>query len=142
MTRMTRDNQVKEVVQGLALGVLYAGVDEVPTSKLDLEFALGPAFRGWVGARMYPGLSDFIRGPNYIYLGFRKSARRNGVIHAAWEDTRGVWVPYQTMPHFTLEESLEMFASFAVVTSVDAWTRVGAAFVDTLESNAARRADR
>lgn len=139
MTKMTRDKQVMEVVQGLALGTLHAGTSEVTSSKLDLEFAIGRALRSWSGAGRYPGLADFIQGPNYVYLGFGKSARRGGVVHAAWERAGKVWVPYLTMPHFAVEESLEMFAQFAAVDSISGWRDLGVKFVEHLDTIEKRR---
>jgi hypothetical protein len=59
VAKQSRDQQVKAVVEGLALGTLALGVKAVSASKLDLEFAIGHALRRWVLRRPVPKLVSF-----------------------------------------------------------------------------------
>jgi hypothetical protein len=54
VAKQSRDQQVKAVVEGLALGTLALGVEAVSASKLDLEFAIGHALRRWSYADQFP----------------------------------------------------------------------------------------
>jgi hypothetical protein len=56
VAKQSRDQQVKAVVEGLALGTLALGVKAVSASKLDLEFAIGHALRRWSYADQFPSL--------------------------------------------------------------------------------------
>jgi hypothetical protein len=89
MPDMSKDQQVKQVVEGLALGVLSFQVVRVPNKKMQLELAFSSAWRSWSRA----GEFDSIRGieaGNAIWLGMGKSEGRRGVT-AAWNDRS---VPY------------------------------------------------
>ncbi|WGJ88190.1 hypothetical protein [Gordonia sp. SMJS1] len=54
--KQTKDQQVKTVVIGLALGVLAQGVDAVTGSKMSLEFAFNHAWRRWTEADRFPSI--------------------------------------------------------------------------------------
>nr|WTA65703.1 hypothetical protein OHB51_24780 [Micromonospora sp. NBC_00855] len=49
----TKDQQVKHVVEGMALGVLAQDVEAVSSAKLNLELAFNHAWRRWAPATRF-----------------------------------------------------------------------------------------
>ncbi|WP_141788047.1 hypothetical protein [Oryzihumus leptocrescens] len=72
----TRDQQVGEVIEGLALGLAMLGFSEVPRSKLDFEFAISHAWRRWDHADAYPSIGRAPKPDNLLWIGLTKSAGR------------------------------------------------------------------
>lgn len=122
---LTKDHQIKEVVIGMALGVLAQGVEAVTSSKMTLEFAFNHAWRKWPKASQFPSIRGNDPG-NLFWIGIGKSERRVGAC-AAWE--RGRWsAPYIMYDNWTVEEALNLHAS--VGTSAEDWIELGRLFVE------------
>lgn len=131
---LTKDNQVKEVVIGMALGVLAQGVEAVTSNKMAFEFAFNHAWRGWGHAHCFPSIRGHDPG-NMFWIGVGKSERRHGAC-AAWE--RGRWSePYITYESWTVEEALALHAD-AVVTAED-WIELARLFVEDFKPEELRR---
>ena len=58
MSRQSKDQQVKHVVEGLALGVLAQDVEAVTSAKMELEFAFNSAWRKWSRASEFPNIGS------------------------------------------------------------------------------------
>jgi len=132
--KQTKDQQIKAVVVGMALGVLAQGVEAVTSAKMSLEFAFNHAWRSWSEARRFPSISGFDPG-NLFWIGLGKSERRVGAC-AAWES--GKWcVPYITYEGWTVDEALDLHAD-ADVTSED-WIELGRLFVEYFKPEEVQR---
>ena len=130
----SKDQQVKEVVIGMALGVLAQGVEAVTSDKMALEFAFNHAWRRWSKARQFAS----IRGPNpgnLFWIGVGKSERRQGAC-AAWERDR--WsAPYIAYEDWTVDEALDLHADGDV--TADDWIELGRLFVEDFRPEQVRR---
>lgn len=73
----TKDQQVREVVEGLGLGLVSLGVTRVSSGKLDLEFAFSHSWRRWDHAAEYPSIGRAPKPDNVFWIGVTKSERRN-----------------------------------------------------------------
>lgn len=84
MAGLTKDQQWKTVIEGLAAGCVAVGASELPSGRLQLEFAFAHAWHSWSWAQAFPSIvaRDF-----RIYLG--KSERR-AMVTAAFRDGRTV----------------------------------------------------
>ena len=122
--RLTKDQQVKEVVIGMALGVLARRVEAVTSNKMALEFAFNHAWRSWSKAREFPSIRGHDPG-NLFWIGIGKSESRRGVC-AAWERGRWAW-PYITYEDWTVQEALDLHADDRV--TADDWIELGHLFV-------------
>lgn len=130
----TKDQQVKSVVIGMALGAIAQGVDAVTSAKTSLEFAFNHAWRSWPEARHFPSLKGHDPG-NLFWIGLGKSKRRTGAC-AAWE--RGSWcAPYITYDGWTVEEALDLHADADV--SAQDWIELGRLFVEYFKPEEVRR---
>jgi hypothetical protein len=80
----SKATQETEVAQGLALGALMLGVENVTGKKTTLEYAFRDAWRDWPHAERYPAIKT---GPAYddVFRVMDKSMRppRNRLVH--WE---------------------------------------------------------
>lgn len=135
MAGLSRDQQVKAVVEGLALGALALGVEAVSASKMSLEFAIGRSLRSWSYASEFPSLGDRL-GPNYVWLGFGKSERRQ-MAYAAWSDGRWL-VPYILMDGWSVEDCTEILGEHGPVPH-DGWVELASLFVGDLGDDKVRR---
>jgi hypothetical protein len=128
MTRPTKDQQVKQVVEGLALGVLARGVVRVAGGKVDLELAFNRAWRSWSRSDSFPAINGISAG-NQIWLGMGKSERRTGV-RAGWANHT---VPYllDGFDQWSVEECLDFFADD--LASAEDWVSLGDLFVEALK---------
>jgi hypothetical protein len=79
---VSKATQETEVAQGLALGALMLGVDDVTGKKTTLEYAFRDAWRDWPHAERYPVIKT---GPTYddVFRVMDKSTRppRNRLVH-------------------------------------------------------------
>lgn len=124
----SKDQQVKAVVIGMALGVLAQGVDAV-TSKMSLEFAFNHAWRRWPKAGRFSSINGHNPG-NLFWIGLSKSEGRK-LACAAWDLDR--WCsPYIVYDEWTVEEALELHADDTDVTAQD-WIELGRLFVGRLK---------
>lgn len=130
----TKDQQVKAVVIGMALGVVAQGVDAVTSAEMSLEFAFNHAWRNWPKASHFPSLRSHDPG-NLFWIGLGKSERRLGAC-AAWERDR--WcAPYITYDGWTVEEALDLHAE-GDVTAQD-WIELGRFFVEHFKPEEVQR---
>ncbi len=130
----TKDQQVKHVVEGMALGVLAEGVEAVSSAKLNLELAFNHAWRRWEPATRFPSIAGHDPG-NLFWIGLNKSERRQGS-RAAWRSGR--WSePYVTDEDWTVDECLELHADERA--SVQDWKEFGRLFVSRFGPEEVRR---
>lgn len=123
-----KDQQVRHVVEGVALGVLAQRVEAVAEDKMMVELAFNHAWRRWRSASQFPAFATGDPG-NLFWLGMRKSGRRRGPRVAAWET--GAWVvPYLTLDGWTVNEALDVHADERASSS--AWCELGSLFVARL----------
>ncbi|MDQ0537726.1 hypothetical protein QF011_000256 [Curtobacterium flaccumfaciens] len=133
--KQTKDQQVKRVVIGMALGVLAQGVEAVTSGKMALEFAFNHAWRSWPQTYQFPSIGGHDPG-NLFWIGMGKSERRQGVV-AAWESGR--WAaPYVAYPGWSVDEALDLHADSEV--SAEDWIQLGALFVEYFKPEEVRRA--
>lgn len=129
----SKDQQVKAVVIGLALGVLAQNVEAVTSKKMALEFAFNHAWRRWPEARLFPSIGGHDPG-NKFWMGLGKSGRRQGAI-AAWDENQ--WcAPYLTQD-WSVEEALEHHSDAEI--SADDWAELGRLFVEHFKPEEVRR---
>lgn len=120
----TKDQQIKHVVEGLALGVLAQGVEAVTSTKMEFEFAFNQAWRSWARAADFPGIAGHDPG-NLFWIGVGKSERRQGV-RAAWN--RGRWAePFISLEGWTFADCLDLHADERA--SVEDWNELGRLYV-------------
>ncbi|SDC04190.1 hypothetical protein SAMN05216418_1470 [Microbacterium enclense] len=128
---MTKDQQVRKVVAGLALGVLANGVGGVTSGKTALEFAFHHAWDQWGWASRFPAIGGHDPG-NMFWIGMGRSASRQGG-YGAWESGRMV-VPYVKITSWTVDEALEAHAeSDTDGVPTEAWVELGRLFVEYFE---------
>lgn len=132
--KLTKDQQIKSVVVGVALGVLSQDVKAVTSNKPLLEFAFNHAWRKWPGAPNFPSFSGHDPG-NLFWIGLSKSSRRSGVC-AAWA-IDGWSFPYITFEGWSIDLALEHHADGDV--TVDDWVELGRLFVEYFDSDHLQR---
>jgi hypothetical protein len=131
----TKDQQIKHVVEGVALGVLAQSVEAVTSAKLALELGFAEAWRDWSRAGQYPSLGRRDAG-NLFWIGVAKSERRQSV-SAAW--SMGRWAqPYVLYDGWTVDECLDLHADERA--SVDDWKELGSLYVATFKPEQIRYA--
>lgn len=128
MAKLSNAVQESYVAQGLALGVLAAGVDRLPADKLAFESAFSHAWADFAGAPTFPRVGHpHAADPYYAVVG--RSNRRKGPLMAAWDNEGQELIPYVWHDEWDIEESGEMLAGWAEVTWAD-WQALGADLVD------------
>jgi hypothetical protein len=128
---MTRDQQIRKVAAGVALGVLARDVNAVTGSKPALEFAFNHAWRRWAQADRFPSIKGHDPG-NMFWIELGRSERRQGG-YAAWSSERWT-MPYVKIKSWSLEDALESHARSADDgVSVDEWVQLGRLFIERLE---------
>lgn len=121
----TKDQQVKRVVVGLAVGVLAQGVEAVTSSKGTLESAFNHAWWKWSCADQFPAIRGHNPG-NQFWVGMGKAGRRQLVV-AAWDEDQ--WsTPYLTNPRWTVKDALDHISDSDV--SAEEWRELGRLFVE------------
>lgn len=125
-------SQESYVAQGLALGVLAAGIGEVPADKIRVEFAFNHGWRRQPDSvrRNYPRILGRSAADPY-YAVFGRSERRRGPVLAAWDTSENLR-PYVCNEGWTVEESGQMLAGWSEV-PWESWQSFGADFVAHLE---------
>jgi len=81
----TKDQQTREIVEGLGIGLLTLDVRHVSSTKVTLELAFAHAWRTWPHADAYPSIGRAPKPDNVFWLGVQKSARR--------QHSTVVWIP-------------------------------------------------
>ncbi len=138
-TKANKDQQVKHVVEGLALGVLAQGVEAVTSAKLEFTFAFNDAWREWPQARNFPSFSASFPG-DLFWTGVSRSERRQGV-KAAWDSGR--WTePYlcESYMDWTVDECLDLHADGRA--SAADWKLLGGLYVSYFKPDEVRRPGR
>ncbi|WP_433530447.1 hypothetical protein ACQPYA_30580 [Micromonospora sp. CA-263727] len=132
----TKDQQVKHVVEGMALGVLAQGVEAVSSAKQNLELAFNHAWSRWAPATRFPSIAGPRTDPgNLFWIGLNRSEGRQGT-RAAWRSGR--WCePYVTYEDWTVDECLEFHADERA--SVQDWQDLGRLFVSRFGPEEVRR---
>ncbi|GAA0645479.1 hypothetical protein GCM10010174_80540 [Kutzneria viridogrisea] len=127
----TKDQQVKHLVEGAALGVLATGVAAVTSGKPTLELAFRAAWRRWSRASEFPSVDKAQPDPgNLFWIGVIKSESRKAV-RAAWY-RNGPWVePFITLEDWTVDECLDLHADERASTAD--WHELGRLFVAQLK---------
>jgi hypothetical protein len=129
----SKDQQVKDVVIGMALGVIAQGVEAVTSNKMTMEFAFNHAWQMWSRAGLFPSIKGYDPG-NLFWIGVGKSEGRRGAC-AAWDS--GIWsTPYLTIADWTVDDALEVHANTDV--SADDWIELGRLFVAEFKSDEVR----
>lgn len=126
----SKDQQVKDIVAGIALGVLACGVASVTSNKMTLEFAFNGAWSSWPGAHGYPSIRGHDPG-NLFWLGVQRSAGRKSV-YAYWANERMIY-PMLVQEHWTVEESLGLHAN--ELTSAEEWVDLARLFLEGFKPN-------
>lgn len=131
----TRDQQVKRLVEGLALGAVTQGCWGVIATKMEVEPAIRRALHDWGFASQFSSLTrDAFLGPNYAWLGFAKSANRQ-MAFGAWQQEGGWYRPRVLMAGWSAEEALEALArSESHAPAPEAWTLFADRFLSAMES--------
>jgi len=125
----TKDQQIKHVVDGLALGVLANGVRAVTSSKMSLESGFNYAWRRWAHASEFPSIKGHNPG-NLFWFGMGKSERRRGA-RVAWATER--WAqPYLTLDGWDVEETLELHADEV---EKEDWIELGRLFIERFKED-------
>ncbi|WP_062214448.1 hypothetical protein [Streptomyces sp. NBRC 109706] len=84
----SRDQQVREIVEGLGLGLVALGASRVTSQKIDLEFAFSYAWRRWPHADQYPSIGRASKPDNLFWRGVTRSERRKSAV-IVWRGDRG-----------------------------------------------------
>ncbi|MDJ0004787.1 hypothetical protein QM616_18855 [Rhodococcus fascians] len=130
----SKDQQVRHVVEGLALGVLAQGVTAVTSAKMQVELAFNHAWRAWACSARFPSIGGHDPG-NQFWIGMGKSERRVGA-RAAWD--RGQWsAPYIVLDGWTFEDCLDSHEDERA--SVQDWTEFGRLYVSRFNGAEVRR---
>jgi hypothetical protein len=128
--KYTKDQQIRHVVEGLALGVLANGVEAVTSGKMTQEFAFNYAWRRWSKVSNFSSIGGHDPG-NLIWIGIGKSKRRRGA-RAAWARDRWSW-PYITMDNWTVQDCLELHADERA--SIADWIELGGLYVERFKDD-------
>ncbi|MFI9452590.1 hypothetical protein [Amycolatopsis sp. NPDC052450] len=131
MATANKDQQVKHVVEGVALGVLAAGVEALTSTKMALELSFNQAWRRWPPAADFPSL----RGPdpgNLFWGGLHRSAGRQWA-SAAWENDRR-WVRPYLRGGWSLDELDDCLEDFADErATANDWREFGRLYLERFE---------
>jgi len=120
----TKDQQIKHVVAGVALGTLANNVVAVTSAKMTFEFAFTHAWNRWSRASKFPSIAGHDPG-NMFWIGVGRSLRRTAV-SAAWEQDK--WSrPVITLGDWIVGECLDLHADERA--SADDWIELGRLFV-------------
>lgn len=131
--KYTKDQQVRHVVEGLALGVLANQIEAVTSGKMAQEFAFNYAWRRWPQTSNFPSIGGHDPG-NLIWIGIGKSERRRGA-RAAWTRDRWSW-PYVTMDNWTVQDCLDLHADERA--SISDWIELGRLYVERFKDDEKR----
>ncbi|NIH86022.1 hypothetical protein [Amycolatopsis granulosa] len=126
----TKDQQVRHVVEGMALGVLAQNVEAVTSAKPPLELAFNAAWRRWPIRSAFPNIAGAEAG-NLFWIGLGKSERRVGA-RAGWSAS-GPWLrPYVMLDGWNVEDCLETHADERA--SAADWRELGGLYVQHFKS--------
>jgi hypothetical protein len=136
----TKQQQTKEVAQGLALGLISLGIDVEFTSMAQFESAFEAPWRAWDGRAAYASIGGHrfgraayasIGGHRFgreIYSAAAKSARWKGPVAARWEGAP--MRPVEEHPDWSPKECAELVSDGAVTAAQ--WQELAKAVVARL----------
>lgn len=128
-----KDQQVKHVVVGVALGVLAQGVDGITSAKVEFELGFAQAWREWPRASRFPSIGRGNAG-NLFWLGVQRSSGRQ-VVCAAWSVQR--WAePHILYEDWSADECLDLHADECA--SAADWKELGRLYVATFKPDQVR----
>jgi len=107
----TKQQQIKDVTQGLALGIISLGVDVEFRSMAEFESAFETPWRKWSGSAAYPSLGGHRFGRD-IYFAAGKSAGWRSAVAARWEGPP--MRPVEEHPDWSPEECADLISGGAV----------------------------
>lgn len=82
----SKDQQCKEIVEGLGLGLLEMDFDHVSNNKFQFEMSFSHAWRKWGKADCFPSVDRAREPENEVWLRIRKSGGRRGRMVEWFED--------------------------------------------------------
>jgi hypothetical protein len=130
----TRDQDVKSIVEGLALGVLAQEVEALTANKMALTLNFNHAWRRWSRAGQFPTLAASSAGDRMLG-GIYKSERRK-MTCAAW--MVGRWVePYVLYENWTVNECLDHISDERA--SAEDWVELADLYVARFKADEIRR---
>lgn len=124
---VSKQQQVNEVVDGLALGMVSVGTTRVASAKDELDLALGHAWSQWEHASEYPAIERVQRPGNELWSGITKSKQRTNVA-VVWKEGDGNFVVDVALHDATPEEA----ARFVSDRPLKEWETLAALFLDQL----------
>lgn len=132
----SKDQQCKEVVEGLGLGLVKLGFNAVPKDKFTFEMALNHSWHQWRFTDHFPSV-DGARDPaNEVWLCVPKSANRRfrSVEWHEEEGHRGEFLIRFTQRDWTPEEVCEHVGDLRI----EAWLDLAKRFKDEFVQIASR----
>jgi hypothetical protein len=124
----SREQQVREVVEGIGLGLVALGVTRVSAGKLDLEFAFSHAWRNWPHADEDPSIGRSPKPDNVFWIGITKSERRNAAT-IVWRRDGGEYEIGIMHDGWTPKDAVDLVGD----RPLSAWVSLATAFRDRLE---------
>ncbi len=104
-TALSKAKQGTIVAEGLALGCVALGVDLVPGSKVDLEFAFRRAWRAWPYRSAFPAVRADVERDDLLSL-LRKSEGRRSAHLTGWS-SEWPFRPYK-LDNWTAEDVADL----------------------------------
>ncbi|WP_144589310.1 hypothetical protein [Brevibacterium casei] len=130
----SKEEQVREVVEGLGLGLLAIDRAQVTNSKTDLESAFSRSWNHWTPRIYYPSFSRMVKPANEFWIKVIKSHRlRNEAIR--WQKAAGTYAI--EFAHQSLD--MNYAASLIGQRTVSEWIAFAGAFADVLDELADSR---
>lgn len=130
----SKEEQVREVVEGLGLGLLAIGRDHVTNSKIDLESAFSRSWNHWTPRNYYPSFSRMVKPANEFWIKVSKSHRlRNRAIR--WQKMIGTYeieFSYQSL-------DVKYASTLIGKRTVSEWITFARSFADILDELADSR---
>jgi hypothetical protein len=102
---MTRASEQTALGQGLALGAIMLGVENVMSSKLTLELSFRRAWRIWPTSRLFKSINAGPRADDIVHV-LHASGRKPRNKFAFWE-SEWPFVPVQEFDDWTSDEVAE-----------------------------------
>ena len=125
----SKARQQKAVGEGLAIGCLSLGYTELPSNKMNVEFAFRVAWRSWDYARQFPTVKTGPAQDDIYYAIMGRSQRRRGPRLAYWEIGRTLSPMLED--GYDLESAEELLVSFYGI-PLEGWQELARVFGNDL----------
>lgn len=126
---LTKEQQTKVVVEGMALGVLAQGVEEVTADTSIFNRAFDHAWRKWDCADQYPSIGRHVPLPGDLIGNAVARSSRWHNSYATWECAQ--WNrPSLSDDYFSVEEMLDDFVRMYKATTAQDWLELGRLFLE------------